>query len=653
MTNASISEEFELGRLSTMGLKEWWHVSLLLPEAWEDYRSTLRYAYELSALEDGSDVVVQGVVGQEPSVSFSGGRPRTQVQIRLSDDTPIAFSLFGDTRGISDTIATGSTVLCRGRLARMDTRMFINNAALVEPRWAGKIRPVYPAPRGVMKASTVRERVSEVIEAAIPEGAAWVTQEVQRAAGSIGIEVKTSETDVREWLQKAHAPDTPEDGMRASRKLEELAALAALAKAYSAKQCGSRAHALDLRGWRSRAGDVPFTMTEEQEAAVEAITQQMNTMEPQRHLLSGDVGTGKTVVFGLVAAATYDAGYSAAVMLPNEPLAQQVARELGEMWPDISFVTVAGDSVPHPQAGVDDPVIFVGTTALLSRINEDARPRIGLVVVDEQQKYSVAQREQLAQDGAHLLEATATCIPRTMALIRYGAMQLSQLRTPHTPKEITTQVVPGAESKRVFSQIQKTLEKGHQVLVVYPLKEGDPNDRMALSNAIEFWKKRYGDRVAAISGSMEDTEKEQALARLRSGAADILIGTTVVEVGLNAPGLRHIVIADASRYGLMQLHQLRGRVARQGGKGLCSLIVPDNAKERTLERFRVLESTQDGFEVAEHDMRLRGFGDLGADGGTQHGGDETFLFGKKIDVEVADKVAGAIRSRIEERYAGG
>ncbi|WP_231370147.1 DEAD/DEAH box helicase [Thioalkalivibrio sp. ALE16] len=630
-----------------MGIKERWQLALLLPERWDDLTKLVEDFEVFDTLEEGGPIVIRGsLAAAPPPPQFKNGQPRTRLRIVDGNGEAVETMLFGDVRETLKDLEAGSPVLFSGEVSRGgDGNRWLRKAERIDSQWAGQLRPIYPAPRGVMKAATVRERVSENIEEAIPVAARWIYNEVCDAAGHIGFPVKSTVQQVEAWLWESHRPETIEKGMKAQRRVEMLAVLATLSRAYSAKGGDAKAHPLDLGAWEKRLEGVPFAMTEEQQHAVQAMVRQFASSIPQRHLLSGDVGTGKTVVFALVAAATVDAGHCVAIMLPNQPLAQQVAREIGEMWPEINVREVSGTQAPLPLPD-GEPGIFVGTTALLTRLSQDDLDRIALVVVDEQQKYSVAQREQLAKQGAHLLEATATCIPRTMALIRYGAMEVSQLRQAHTPKDIVTEVVRAADAARVFGQIRRTIEKGYQALVVYPLKEGDPDDRLALENAIKKWRKQFGERVAMISGGMDDEEKRTALDRMRKGEADVLIGTTVVEVGISLPALRHIVIADASRYGLTQIHQLRGRVARQGGSGLCSLIVPDTAKEKVFERLSVLEKTQDGFEVAEHDLRLRGFGDLSQDGGTQSGSDETFLFGRKIDVDLADRVAGEIQERL-------
>ncbi|WP_051246052.1 helicase-related protein [Thioalkalivibrio sp. ALE19] len=647
---SSSSGDRGLGRLKSFGVQELWQVALLLPDAWDDFRQCWD-RFEMLAPGEGSRVLVRGRIQNHPSVKFEGGPPRTSVIMEDPAGETVGFTLFGDIREMDIQLDHGAEIRAYGTLGSFKDMRWLQSAEVVGKEWIGHLRPRYPGKTRVIKPETVRERVIRELDHAIPEAARWIHGQALDAARAVGVTVSATEADVTRWLWEAHAPENPEQGYRAQSKLEMLAALATLSRAYDAKSGGAEASGLDLSGWRHRQSGVPFELTAEQRDALEKIEGQMVSSQPQRHLISGDVGTGKTVVFALAAAANHDLGHHTAIMLPNEPLATQVAREMREMWPDLNIFEVSGGLKPGDWRETEGACVFVGTTALLSRIPDRDAGDVSLVIVDEQQKYSVDQREQMARHGAHVIEATATCIPRTMALVRYGAAEVSQLRQCHTPKEIVTEICRHADSERVWRQVAKTVGKGYQALVIYPLKEDDEEGNpQALLNAAAEWKALWGERVSVIHGAMTTEEKSEALRRMRDGEADILLGTTVVEVGVNLPQLRHIVITDASRYGVTQVHQLRGRAARQGGKGLCSLIIPDKAKDRVYERLSILERTQDGFEVAEHDLKLRGFGNLSSDeGANQSGADETFLFGRTIGIDVADRVAGIIQQRLAEQ----
>lgn len=634
-------------------VREPWRAALLLPERWDDLRQCVS---DFRRLDEGPEpVLLRGVVATAAATRFrEKGVPQTTVFLEDAQGLRVGVSFFGDVRAHSAQWVPGAVLHVRGTLRRVRDQYWLGNPELVDTRWLGKWRPAYASPARSMKAETVRARVLAQLPQAIPVAAEWIFQTTRTAAAAIDLPVQLDRVKIERWLWEAHTPEDASSGAAAQRRIEKLAALATLAKAYAPQAVGTVATALDLGGWERRLERVPFQLTAEQREAVRAIVRQMRSTQPQRHLLSGDVGTGKTVVFALAAAANHDAGHHTAIMLPNQPLAAQVAREIRGLWPDVTVFEVTGDLRKGAWRESDGPCVFVGTTALLSRMPGQERRRLALVVVDEQQKYSVEQRERLAQHGAHVIEATATCIPRTMALVRYGAVEISQLRQAHTQKRIVTEVVDAAAAARVYRQAVSCVERGFQVLVVYPLKEDSrtPDNRQALQNAARWWIARWGDRVSVISGAMDDEEKREALRRLRDGEADVLIGTTVVEVGINLPLLRHVIITDATRYGLTQIHQLRGRAARNGGTGLCSLIVPDGVSAKARARLAVLERTQDGFAIAEADLRLRGFGELAAtQGAAQSGADETFLVGRPIDIDLADEVAEVIQRRLADRAA--
>ena len=396
---------------------------------------------------------------------------------------------------------------------------------------------------------------------------------------------------------------------------------------------------ISIADWRRRAPALPYSLTSDQEKAVEEIAADLRCRRPMRRLLSGDVGTGKTVVYALAALSVIDAGGRVAIMLPGQALAQQVHREILEYWPDIAPVaglyTVETDGVP------DSSRLLIGTTALLFRDTG----AINLLVVDEQQRFSREQREKMLSAGTHLLEVSATCIPRTQALAKYGCLAVSQLTTCHVAKEIRTRIRLPSDRANLFRAVKASLDRRHQILVVYPKRaKGSPgaaesDDELPdAETAFAVWNRLFPGKVRLLHRDMDGTAKAMVLADMRHDRADILVATTVVEVGLTLPRLRRIVVVHAERFGLVTLHQLRGRVARTGGVGYCDLYLPQPVKDDVLDRLQILVDTQDGFEVAAADLRLRGFGDLATASGKQTGSDDTFLFGRPLNSDVLDSL---------------
>ena len=369
--------------------------------------------------------------------------------------------------------------------------------------------------------------------------------------------------------------------------------------------------------------------------AIADILEDLSSPIPMRRILSGDVGTGKTAVFCTAAAAVIDGGGRAVVLLPNETLSAQIARDLRLWWPDLPIELVIGAS---PDADTTKPLL-VGTTALLHR--KIAPP--DLMIVDEQQKASREQRERLVGPNTHLLEVTATCIPRTQALVRYGITRVSKLTREHTPKRIETRLWTVDNWQELFGTVQNTLNLGDQVLLVYPLREkSDPKEdgtRTEMRSAAEIFEKWQGlfpGKVSLIHGGMDEAEKRASMQAMLDNTTQVMVATTVVECGINLPGLRHVIVVSPERHGLTTLHQIRGRLARTGGYGRFDLYLPYPVKDQTMKRLEVLVKTRDGFAIAEADMRLRGAGDLSAESSRQSGADESFLFGRGVSIDALD-----------------
>ena len=281
---------------------------------------------------------------------------------------------------------------------------------------------------------------------------------------------------------------------------------------------------------------------------------------------------------------------------------------------------VAGDS-----DGIPDTRMLVGTTALNFRILDR---HIDLHITDEEQKMGVNAKSRLVGDDTHVILATATCIPRTNALIQYGGMAVSRLAKTHAKKDIKTRIVAAKHREKLFHSILATIKAGHQVLIVYPLAEtkGDAeNDIKSAEGAFKIWDRHLPGRVRLIHGRMKDSEKSGAIQAMRDGSADALISTSLTEAGMDLDRLRHVVVVHAGRMGLSSLHQLRGRVARQGGAGICDLFLPDEIKAEAMNRLLILRDETDGFKVASMGMRLKGFGDFA--GVKQSGESRTFLPG--------------------------
>jgi len=369
---------------------------------------------------------------------------------------------------------------------------------------------------------------------------------------------------------------------------------------------------------------LPFRLTGAQRRVLAEILKDLRSERPMNRLLQGDVGSGKTVVAVLSALEVVKNGYQVAVMVPTEILAHQHYEKFSSFLSrfGVKVALLTGSLTPAKKKEVYRLVreglvdVVVGTHALIQEKVEFKR--LGFVVIDEQHRFGVLQRRLLLEKGKglypHCLVMSATPIPRTLALALYGDLDVSQIdEMPPGRKEVKTRLYFESEKEKVYQLVEEELNKGNKVYVIYPLVE--ESEKLNLKAATEehaTWQERFKDRkVLLLHGRMSDKEKVKVMEEFRK-EGDVLVSTTVVEVGVDVPEATVMVIEDAHRFGLSQLHQLRGRVGRSDREAYCLLLVPDHLKKDSdaLKRLKVFVSTSDGFKIAEEDLKLRGPGEL-------------------------------------------
>lgn len=427
--------------------------------------------------------------------------------------------------------------------------------------------------------------------------------------------------DLTHFVRDLHCPPTGTMGGKARKAAYRLAALEVVAHARNmSERLPQTASALKLNPSvvESLIKAMPYQLTGDQRQSINEMVADLLSPVPMRRLLSGDVGTGKTIAFGVPAAAAQLAGHRVVIMTPNLLVSEQHVKHFRQWWPHIPVKLVVGDTRLKSADLANNPIL-IGTTALISRLKkQDLQP--DFMVVDEQHKLSKEQRETLVGPATNFLEATATCIPRTSAIIQYGGMDISLLKQCPVQKQITTRIFRRTDRQDLFQRIRRILANGDQVAVIYPRIEAkEEGDRLSLETAVSMWESQFPGNVRHVHGRMTDDDKNEVIEAMKAGEFKILISTIVIEVGVTLPELRALVVVHADRYGLAQLHQLRGRVARLGGAGGFYMYLPeDEIKDDTLERLRLLTTTNDGFELAERDLDLRGLGDL-RKGTKQHG----------------------------------
>ena len=383
---------------------------------------------------------------------------------------------------------------------------------------------------------------------------------------------------------------------------------------------------------------LPFPLTEAQKRVIREIRKDMGSGRQMNRLLQGDVGSGKTLVALMTMLIAIDNGYQACIMAPTEILAEQhlqtIMTFLKDMDLRVALLTgiVKGKRRQEVLDGLLDGTIhiLVGTHAVIEDTVQFAR--LGFVVVDEQHRFGVAQRAKLwskSINPPHVLVMTATPIPRTLAMTLYGDLDVSVIdELPPGRKPVRTTHVFDTGMTSLYDGIRQQINEGRQIYIVFPLiEESEKSDLKNLEDGFEVLRQAFPEfRLSKVHGRMKPKDKEDEMQRFVSGETQILVATTVIEVGVNVPNASVMVILDAQRFGLSQLHQLRGRVGRGADQSFCILVTPFKLSEDTRKRIDIMCDTNDGFRIAEADLKLRGPGDLE---GTQQSG-------MAFDLKIAD-----------------
>jgi len=547
---------------------------------------------------------------------------RSPYRVLCGDESGFMYLVFFHARPdyLERILPVGTTRVVSGRLERFrDELQMPHPDHIVPPEEADTIRrvePVYPMTAG-LSPKTLSKAVAAALERA-PDLPEWLDPAFREKRGW---------DSWRSALASAHAPDgeaalSPATTVRARLAYDELLAnqlALALIRAKQRKLPG-RAISGDGRLRKPVLDSLPFSLTGSQETALREITADMASSGRMLRLLQGDVGSGKTVVALLAMLNAVECGGQAVLMAPTELLARQhhatiepLARAAG-----IAAVLLTGrDRTVQRRKTLDGLAdgsirIAIGTHALFQ---ESVRyDDLMLAVIDEQHRFGVHQRLDLAAKGkgVDMLVMTATPIPRTLMLTAYGDLESSRLaEKPAGRKPVATKALPLQRLEEVTIAVARAIDDGARVYWVCPLvAESESTDLAAAEARFAELSARFGDRVALVHGQMKGVDKDLAMRRFAEGAAQILVATTVIEVGIDVPEATVMVIEHAERFGLAQLHQLRGRIGRGEGPSSCLLLYGTPLGETARARLKVMRETDDGFRIAEEDLRLRGAGEL-------------------------------------------
>ncbi len=606
-------------QLHNLGVDTLYDLIAYFPRAYED-RSRMR---TIAELEIDTPACFSAMVISTPRLSHIR-QGLDLIKVRVADETGTLNLVFFNQSYRKDTLQYGESYIFYGTLSGDYLGYQMTNPVVELPDAPGvatrRIMPVYSLTAGISN-NLISKSVTQALAAcrgALPE--IFPLQERQHY-GLCG---------VQEAYDAIHNPPDFPTLENAKRRLifEEFfiftIGLSILRKQNTGK---SREPFLDL-SLEAFEALLPFALTNAQKRAIAEIQQDFAKPAPMARLLQGDVGSGKTMV---AAAAIYLAaknGQQCAMMAPTEILAEQHYQGLQKLFAPLGIETVLltgslKSSVrreAQEKLARGEAMVAIGTHALLSETTQFSS--LGLVIADEQHRFGVNQRAKLAQKGAnpHLLVMSATPIPRTLALMVYGDLDISVLdELPPGRQTVETYLVSEPYRARINAFIRKQVQEGHQCYIICPAVEETEMD--SIKSATAWTETLQGSvfpdlRVALLHGKMPGSEKEAVMSAFSRGEQDLLVATTVVEVGMDVPNASLIVIENAERFGLSQLHQLRGRVGRGSTKSYCILVSSAHTTE-TRARLKALCKTNDGFKIAEEDLALRGPGDVF--GSRQHG----------------------------------
>ena len=609
---------------------------LYFPFRYEDFKSK-----NVLDLEDGEKAVVSGLVATPANVQYYGYK-RNRLRFTIKQGELVLAVSFFNQPYLADKIELGQTVTVFGKWDKAKGALTgMKLLAQVED----DLQPVYRLAQGVSQSALVK-----VIKTAFEAG---LDQLLEENLPQVLMD-KYQLLSRRQAVRAMHFPKDLKEYKQALRrvKFEELLFFQLQLQVLKEENRSvGQGIVLDWDEKKLKAlqASLPFALTEAQERSLNEILADMRSPYHMNRLLQGDVGSGKTVVAGLAMYAAVTAGKQAALMVPTEILAEQHLQSLTSLFPNLRILLLTGslkaaerrERLELIKTGQVD--LIVGTHAL---IQEGVHFHdLGLVIIDEQHRFGVAQRRILREKGQNpdVLMMTATPIPRTLAITAFGDMDVSIIdQMPAGRKEIITRWVKHQQLNLVLDWLVKEIQKGSQAYVISPLIE--ESEALDLKNAIALEEELiayFGDRarIALLHGKMKGEEKEAIMQAFKQGEIDLLVSTTVIEVGVNVPNATVMIIMDADRFGLSQLHQLRGRVGR-GDKQSYAVLVANPKTESGKRRMKIMTETTNGFVLAEEDLKLRGSGEIF---GTRQSGIPEFQVANLIEdypiLEEARKVA--------------
>ena len=608
-------------RLKKLNIKEVADLLFHFPARYEDFSEII----PIEQVRAGNKVTVEGkVIELKQSRTWKKKMALTEAVVK--DETSVIKAIWFNQPYLARVMQEGARVVLSGKAALRGNELEpssptqeIKTISQNETIHTGRLVPVYPETAGV-SSRWFRYIISNLLTA------------TDKFEDPLPKELRDEKkfSEINEALAQIHFPKSKEEAKRAKYRFafEELLTiqLAALLAKKKLRNSAAPSIQTNVKLTKQFVSSLPYELTESQRKIAWRILKDMEEQHAMNRLLEGDVGSGKTVVAAIAALNAVDAGYQVAFMAPTEILAEQHYKNFTELFSHLNshrpyllnrcIELYTHSKKPPKNKRVD---IAIGTHALIQKRVQFEN--LGLIVIDEQHRFGVAQRAELqaksnklkAGHVPHFLSMTATPIPRTLALTAYGDLDISVLREmPLGRRQIKTRIVPSDERKAVYEFIKKELTAGRQAFVIFPLiEESKVLDAKAAVTEFENLSKGIfkNYRLALLHGRMKSGKKEEIMKNFMEGNLQMLVSTSVVEVGIDVPNATVMIIENADRFGLAQLYQFRGRVGRGPHQSYCFLLT-DSDSSSVRRRLRALEAAKNGFELAEYDLRLRGPGEI-------------------------------------------
>lgn len=568
-------------------------------------------------------------------------RAQARINSTLNENQKVSVLIYGLLKDFKKfaKLTGGNKIVLKGFLrgnGKPTPEVELHGATPVSKSELTTLDVVYSA-RGNSAPKDLQTAIYNALQVCIPDAVKALKDRVELQDTDQLIELMNLELDTiqfktpDEFFWALHLPQSDAHFEAAKKAAKNLGVAEIMRRAQRASSRPSNPESV-IPFDRDRANELVrmmgFKLTGDQKIAMKDIFQDLMSEHAMRRLLSGDVGTGKTAVFGVFAAAAQELGKTVAIYIPNGILANQVCSEMRKWWPHIPIKLVTATQKPSKADLLENPIL-IGTSALLNYWLANMPKEPNLLIVDEQQKSSREQREYLLGEHTNFLEATATCLPRTMGLAVHGSLNISVVSEQPVVKKITSKIIKEAEKPKIFAEIKKTLLAGNRVAIVLPeveakltgdLQQDAENEKKSVVTAVKLWEKMFPGKVVGLHGRMKEAEKIALLDKVKRGDYPIVLATSLIEIGVTIPNLTLILVIHPEKYGASSLHQLRGRLVRNGGEGSFYLLIDEeDASEKTMARLNAVCATSDGFKLAATDFEARGFGDLAEDSSEQSG----------------------------------